>query len=253
MEKQDELKDKPSRTGGLQGLIKNARRRGEPEDASEKPSRNRKGGEAGDAPAKPKLPINPRSLLPAVLLVLGLSLALSAAAVFALDLAGWRSSVRNALTDILIGKEKQVIQAELSFAFEDRVAEEISLRLADERAALADEKTALDAREAGLLAREAEVARREAEAIEKLNELEAQREAVEALEAQAEQKIADINQLCALYEAMEPERAASIMEQMEVADLLIKIIFHMQNEKAAAILEVMEKEKAADILSRIGS
>lgn len=254
MKKQDELAEKPSpRKGGLSDLIRNARGRGKSADTPEKPSRNRRDEEAGDAPAKPKFHINLRSLLPAVLLVLGLSLVLSVAAVFALDLTGWRSSMRDALTDILIGKEKQVIKAELSLAFEDRVAEEVSLRLAGEQAALADERSALDAREAELANREAAIARREAEAGETLSELAARQEAVDAREAQAERKIADVSELCALYEAMDPQSAADIMERMEDADLLLQIITQMQKKNAAAILEVMEKEKAADILSRIGS
>jgi len=197
--------------------------------------------------------LNPKTLIRTGAMVLGLSLALSAVAFFALDLAGWRSGMRDTLTDILIGREKQVIEAELALGFEGRVSEAVEEALAEERAALDAQRQALDSRERELGQRESAIAHREYEAARALEEIAARRREADALAAKAEGKLNDIAALCALYESMEPESAASIMEKMDDVKTLAAILSSMENKRAAAILEVMESAKAADILNRIGS
>lgn len=197
--------------------------------------------------------LNPKTLIRTGAMVLGLSLALSAVAFFALDLAGWRSGMRDTLTDILIGREKQVIRAELALGFEGRVAAAVEEALAEERAALETQRQALDSRDQELSRRESAIAQKEHEAAQALNEIAARRREADALAAKAEGKLNDIAALCALYESMEPESAASIMENMDDVSTLVTILSNMDNQRAAAILEVMESAKAADILNGIGS
>ncbi|MGI5877254.1 MAG: magnesium transporter MgtE N-terminal domain-containing protein [Christensenellales bacterium] len=207
--------------------------------------------ETESASAKKKL--NWKPLIRTGAMVLGLSLALSAVAFFVLDLAGWRSGMRDTLTDMLIGKEKQVIEAEIALAFEGRVAAAVEEALAEERAALLAERQALDLREQELDSRESSIAQKEREVAQALAEAAARRRQADELAAKAEGKLNDIAALCALYEAMEPENAASIMEKIDDVRTLAAILSNMENQRAAAILEVMESAKAADILNRIGS
>lgn len=91
------------------------------------------------------------------------------------------------------------------------------------------------------------------EEIEKLREeVRLQEEAMKKKEEESkvQEKDSELKQIAKTYESMSAKKAASIIEQLEINEA-IRHISQLNNDTRAAILEKMDPEKAAQIVSRL--
>jgi len=72
-------------------------------------------------------------------------------------------------------------------------------------------------------------------------------EEAKALHGQLASEVEDLMNLVTLYEKMEADKAARILELLEDQETAVLILKNMKTEKAAAIIEAMQSEKAAGI------
>ncbi|MBE3101385.1 MAG: hypothetical protein IMZ47_03845 [Firmicutes bacterium] len=70
----------------------------------------------------------------------------------------------------------------------------------------------------------------------------------EALQAKLTAEVEDLMDVVALYEKMETENAARILELLEEQAMTVLILKNMKTDSAAAIIEQMQPDKAAAIV-----
>lgn len=110
--------------------------------------------------------------------------------------------------------------------------------------ALEDRKSKLDQKEEELKQLESELAKQRENIQAKLKELKKIREGISTkLEEQVTQDDARVNKLVDVYSNMKPPQAAKIMEKVDES-LAIRILAKMKKKNAAAILNLLEPEKA---------
>lgn len=87
---------------------------------------------------------------------------------------------------------------------------------------------------------------------EELNELQTTLTAYAKQLAEREKALKDakISHLVALYSAMEPDKAAAIMDKLDI-DIIVRILGNMKGKSAGQILAVMNPEKGALISERL--
>lgn len=105
-------------------------------------------------------------------------------------------------------------------------------------------KKDLDARESSLDVREAALAAAEKRLDDRVAELKQLQDSLQQRQDQADQKNdANWQNLVAVYEAMKPQAAASILNNLDMP-VVLQIFDRMQNRKAALILSDMDPDRA---------
>lgn len=116
-----------------------------------------------------------------------------------------------------------------------------------ERVLLLDLRTRraeLDRREQGIAEKEAVLAALERRITERMNELSALRERLDAIaRAQKDRDDAGWRGLVRTYEAMRPREAAAIFNELDLP-VLLEVLDRMRENRAAPILGVMQPERA---------
>lgn len=186
-----------------------------------------------------------------IFIVLGISLLTAILLIFIFDLTGWRSSLRDNLTTQLLGKEKEVLITRLEFEYDQKLKIVKEETLKEERAMLVTEYQELESKKADFETRMSRLENSERVVEQYKIELEVrEKQLVENIE-NYEQGIIEISELSKIYQAMEPKNAAKILSLMNNEVQIVKILKIMKTDSVAAILELMETQKAADILSKL--
>ena len=211
-----------------------------------------------EAPAN-KTNINLKAVIKYTLMLLMASAVLSVALLFALDLTGWRSAAREKVVGYLIAKEREVLKVQMTAEYDAKVDALVEQRLAGERRALAEEQQAGAAKETELSARGQELNLRQqqiddaqARLDSELAAFEKQKSDFDAEKLAFETSRVELSKLADLYASMESENAADIIAAMKDAKLVVQIFSNMKKDDAAGILELMDAQKAADIISEMG-
>ena len=125
---------------------------------------------------------------------------------------------------------------------------------ADERAVLLDlrkRRVDLDGREAALATREGLSAAADARLAVRINQLDALRQRLEALEAaRQDRNEASWHGLVRIYEAMKPKDAAAILDNLEMP-VLLQVMDRMRETKAALVLAAMLPDRARALTSEL--
>ncbi|MFA5340343.1 MAG: hypothetical protein WC332_01060 [Clostridia bacterium] len=202
-----------------------------------------------DSEAKPKKKF--KIPFKQIILVLGISLLASILLIFIFDWTGWRTSLRDEITTQLLGKEKEVLVKRLEFEYAQKLDTAQNDMLKEERAVLVAEYEELEIAKADFEARMSRLESSEKQLETEKADLEARE--TELLERinQFENGILEVTELGKIYQAMEPKNAAKILGSMSDAQQIAKILKTMKTDNVAAILELMETQKAADILSKL--
>ncbi len=104
---------------------------------------------------------------------------------------------------------------------------------------------------AGLLSKQLEDSLKKLD--EKLAELQKIKDSLSgAISQNKEQEAESLQHLIGVYSAMEPDKAANLLERMDETTV-IKIFSSMKSKKVAAIMAMMEPSKAARISSELSS
>ncbi|MBN2853867.1 MAG: hypothetical protein JXQ23_14145 [Clostridia bacterium] len=186
-----------------------------------------------------------------IAIVLVLSVLLAFIIIFILDLAGWRSSLRNNITTKLLGVEKQLLTDQLEYEYQTKLEEEKATLLSAERANLVVEYQALEDSRNELDKREKALAKNEEELNQKIETLKLEQDQLSENISDFENAVLEVSELGKIYGSMEPKNAASILTAMPDENLMLKILKSMKSDEIAGILELMETTKAADIISKL--
>jgi len=194
-----------------------------------------------------------------IAIVLVIALVASMVIVFVFDLTGLRTSAIDKVTALLIPKQREALVEQLQAEYEQQMNVQIEMLLQDEREKLeqaqkelSDAKTAQAQEEAEIESAKEALSRREQELEEQVQMLEQEREDFLAYQGDIQTYAEQVQALCKLYESMEPQSAVEIIEAMKDEALVTDIMRQMKKESAAAIFELMETQKAADIIRRMG-
>ncbi len=109
----------------------------------------------------------------------------------------------------------------------------------------------LDAREKAVVARESILAAAEEKLNQRVTELQALQQKLEAMDAARKQRQeASWEGLVKLYTDMKPRQAAQIFDDLDMP-VLLEVVDRMDERKAAAILAAMQPDRARDITARL--
>jgi len=122
----------------------------------------------------------------------------------------------------------------------------------DPRAELEKQKALLDSREKELSAREKSLEQRESLLIKEKEEAEKARKEAEDLQNQYLSKIKSLDEIVSTFEKMKPENAAAILAVME-KDKALAILSRMKTDAASKTLEFLPPKKAAEYTALIMS
>ncbi len=125
---------------------------------------------------------------------------------------------------------------------------------ASERAILLDlrqRRDAIDTRDAAVSARESLLKAAEQKLTTRVDELRALQQRLESLDAVRQQKEdASWQGLVKLYEAMKPHEAATIYNELAMS-VLLPLVAHMKEAKAAPIMAAMNPDKARELTAQL--
>jgi flagellar motility protein MotE (MotC chaperone) len=109
----------------------------------------------------------------------------------------------------------------------------------------------LESREQAIAAREAILAAAEHKIDQRISELQALQQRLEALEATRMQRVdANWQGLVRLYTSMKPRDAAKIFDDLETP-VLLEVVDRMNERKAAPILAAMQPDRAREITAKL--
>lgn len=160
------------------------------------------------------------------LLIFLIAIVVVLALVFAFDIGG----LRTAASGLIKGPEKP--QPVLDDAEQNKIQREWD-KLNAKEAELSKKESELKSKETDLKALEEETT--------KLND------EAKSLQAKLTAEAEDLSAITKLYEKMEPENAASILELLEDRQMAVAILKNMNADQAAQIVEQMQPEKAAEM------
>lgn len=151
--------------------------------------------------------------------------------------------------DVLKDAQKKSAKKGTTSKWRDATEEDFSFRaveiehekdMEDQRKKLDDRERDLDAREALLKAAEQELAQKHKELVQIRNQIE------ELLGDQQQQEQEQIQSLVKIYEGMKAKEAAAIFNSLDI-DVLLEVLTHMSERKAAPIIAKMNPERAKTI------
>jgi len=117
--------------------------------------------------------------------------------------------------------------------------------------ALRARRAEIEAREAAIAQREMLIAAAERRLADRLGELDALRQRLEAEGRQRDERTEQgWRQMVRLYEGMRPRDAAAIFDELEMA-VLIQVVDRMREAKAAPVLAAMRPERARIVTTEL--
>lgn len=183
-----------------------------------------------------------------IVIIMGAAIGAAIIIVFVFDLTGWRTGARNAVVDAFVEQETTVIEKQLQVEYDYQLEQAKATVLQEEKAALEKEQQAFKEEKDAFEQKRADYL----EAVKKLEndqkQLEQDKQAFEELKKMVLTEEELITQKSDMIAEMDPQSAADILTLVEDQQMVIKIIENLKKDEAAAILEVMNNQKAADII-----
>jgi flagellar motility protein MotE (MotC chaperone) len=246
IKEKEDTEEKTAKKGGLSSLFNKTKKT---EDAETDSKTEDQPADEEDKPKKSaKKIVIPFKL---ILIILGISVAASVLLIFVFDWTGWRTSLRDNITTTLLGREKEILITRLEFEYNTKLEAATKDMLNEERAALVSEFEELEEKKTDFETRMSRLESSELQLEQDRADLEAREEELLVKIEQFESGVLEIAELGKIYESMEPQNAAKIMDSMTNVQQIVKILKTMKTDSVAAILELMETRKAADILSKL--
>ncbi|MFA7672253.1 MAG: hypothetical protein WCY62_00175 [Clostridia bacterium] len=246
IKEKEDLEEKPSKKTGLSSLFKKKQKT--EDDGTDDVTAAQPADEEDESKKSGKKIKIPFKL---IFIILGISVAASVLVIFIFDWTGWRTSLRDGITTKLLGREKEILIARLEFEYKMKLETATKDMLNEERATLVLEYEELEVKKVDFETRMSRLESSELLLVQDRADLETRETELLANIEQFENGVLEVTELGKIYESMEPQNAAKILGSMRDVQQIVKILKTMKTDSIAAILELMETQKAADILSKL--
>ncbi len=215
------------------------------DEEPDKPSRTKENQEETVEKEKFKLSFT------SILIVVASALLFSLLLIFLFDWTGWKSNLRDKMTDVLLGKEKEILIARYEKEYQAKLKEAKDTIFAKERGILVLEYEEL-AKKKDDYNKDLKKLENEKNILEVYKEeLALREEELDQIANQYQSNLIEIQELSKIYQAMDPKNAALLLSAIDDDIQIIQILKLMKTDKIATILELMETQKATDILSKL--